>query len=223
MHRNHSGPRYDAHVPQLGPETVSLLNAVLGPSAVQKIYKHSAPHNAGAAVPSGLGAISLLPDEPSLPVRLDTLRKSIDCWRMRTRGLASLLALLFVAVAVAWVGAPVVAHDYSSRSAVLEASGAVASEFSELRADAPVMLRAHAAGAHDNAGHGSHDHGPGHDHQTCPDCSCCSCAGMSHVLPAHVRPGIVDNSAPRLFCAYDDAARHLGVRFSLLRPPRITA
>lgn len=167
--------------------------------------------------------MTLLPDESSLPVRLDTLRKSIDWWKMRTRGLASLLALLVAAFAVAWAGTPVFAHDASSRSPVLEASGAAASEFCGHRADAPVILRAHAAGAHDHAGHGSHDHGPGHDHQSCPDCSCCSCAGASHFLPAHVRPGIVDGSASRLFCGFDAAARHLGVRFSLLRPPRIPA
>lgn len=152
---------------------------------------------------------------------LDMAQKSIDLWSMRFRAFASLLAVFLVAVMAAWTSSRAVAYEPSAHLLSLGASDAVGIAFNAQRSDAPVKVHAHTAGAHDHAGHGSHDHVPGQDHQSCPDCSCCSCAGASHFLPAHVRPGIVDGSAPRLFCAFDDAARHLGVRFSLLRPPRI--
>lgn len=154
---------------------------------------------------------------------LDMAQKSIDLWSMRFRAFASLLAVVLVAVMAAWTSSRAVAFEPTGHLLALSASDAAGNEFHAHLSDGPVMMHAHTAGAHNHVGHGSHDHGPGHDHQSCPDCGCCSCAGASHFLPAHVRPGIVDGSAPRLFCAFDDAARHLGVRFSLLRPPRIPA
>lgn len=149
------------------------------------------------------------------------LQKSIELWIMRWKGLALLLAVLIVAVVATWASPHAVALDPSAGLSTVAAPIAAGTGVSPSRTNETLMQRAHLAGPHSHSGHGSHDHGPGHDHQSCPDCSCCSCAGMSHFLPAHVRPGIIDNSAPRSFCVDDDAARHLDVRFSLLRPPRI--
>jgi len=82
------------------------------------------------------------------------------------------------------------------------------------------VVSAHAV-LHD---HGPHEHGNGDEHRGCPDCGCCLCSGSgayAAVTPL-IPPLLVATDTAAVFNV-DEAARHLRLRFSLLRPPRILA
>lgn len=179
---------------------------------------------------SGLGAIGAAHGEPYLPARLDKAQKSIDWCRMRLRRLTSLFAFVLAAIAVVSASAPAHSCNAPARPLAQESSAVGKADAIGHRATGRLMSIALAAGepgeqsvaslvSHKrDPGHiPCHDHGPGHD------CGCCPCAATMYFLLPRERADMLAGSAPRRLRAFDDAARHAGVSFSLLRPPRISA
>ncbi len=135
--------------------------------------------------------------------------------------LSALFLAVFVTAGVAAVATPLDTCHRTPTGQMLHA-GPNAGSLTDARDAARIADATNHHGQHHHDEHGTHEGGPGHDHRACIDCGCFLCSGVSVQLLPDQGQVVLQPEARRVIGSARDAApRHLRLRFSLLRPPRI--